>query len=250
MTIRTNEPNHGRDAREQVDVAPGVPVDRIRWGPILIGLFAALTVLAVLSILGTAVGLSAYDAGDDARRFAVGAGLWGIISMLLAFGFGGWMAARSAAVHGGNAGLFNGFMVAAVGIPVLLGVFGGAGALMSHAEVSNDRDDRNVSRAGQTGQFDAAQGAQTAAAVIPGDSVAPPSDSARSNQARPDGARVEEARRAARTTAWTTLIALVLTLTAASIGGQMGGREDHHGGDRGDHSGRSRGLLAGANSGT
>jgi hypothetical protein len=99
MTIRTDEPNHGRDTREQVDVAPGVPVDRVRWGPILIGLFAALTALAVLSILGTAVGLSAYDAGDDARRFAVGAGVWGIISMLLAFGFGGWMAARSAALR-------------------------------------------------------------------------------------------------------------------------------------------------------
>jgi hypothetical protein len=245
MTIRTDEPNHGRDTREQVDVASGVPVDRVRWGPILIGLFAALTALAVLSILGTAVGLSAYDAGDDARRFAVGAGVWGIISMLLAFGFGGWMAARSAAVYGGNAGLFNGFMVAGVGIPVLLGVFGGAGALMSHAEVSNNR---NVTRSGQTGQIDATQTAQTAAAVIPGDSVAGPNDSARVDQARPDGARVDEARRTARTTAWSTLVALVLTITAASIGGQMGGREDHHRDDLGDRGDRSRGLLAGANS--
>jgi hypothetical protein len=234
MTIRTDEPNHGRDAREHVHVAPGTLVDRVRWGPILIGLFAALTVLAVLSVLGTAVGLSAYDSGDDARRFAVGAGMWGIISMLLAFGFGGWMAARSAAVHGGNTGLFNGFMVAGVGIPILLGVLGGAGALMGHAEVSNDR---NVGRTGQAGRFDAAQSAQTAAAVIPpGDSVA------RSDASIDDSTRGDEtARRAARTTAWSTLIALVLTIAAASFGGHIGGREDH---DRDDDSGRSRDLTA------
>src|SRR3954467_15828776 len=91
---------------DQVEVAPGVPTDRVRWGPILAGTFAALTALAVLSTLGAAIGLSAYDPGDDTRRCAIGAGVWGVITMLLAFGFGGWLAARSSAVRGGD----NGFL--------------------------------------------------------------------------------------------------------------------------------------------
>src|SRR3954451_13457190 len=90
---------------DQVEVAPGVPTDRVRWGPILAGTFAALTALAVLSTLGTAIGLSAYDPGqDDPRNFARAGGIWGVLSLILAFAFGGWLTARAAAVKGRNNG--------------------------------------------------------------------------------------------------------------------------------------------------
>src|ERR1051325_717058 len=102
-----------------VNTAVITPTDRVRWGPIIAGLFAALSLLALLSVLGVAIGLSAYDPGDDPRRFGVGAGFWGGISMLVAFFFGGWLTARSAAIRGTNNGLLNGALVWAVAVPLM-----------------------------------------------------------------------------------------------------------------------------------
>ena len=212
MTVRTNDPNYRGDTGEQVDVVPGVPTDRVRWGPIMAGTFAALTALAVLSSLGAAIGLSAYDRSDDARRFSVGAGSWGVISMLVAFGFGGWLAARSSAVRGRDNGLLNGFMVAGVGIPILLLALGSAGLLMSHAEIANDRD------VAMRGQFDGA--AQQAS-----DGNAKASDN---NQTPQQGTREEEARQGGSRAAWGTLLSRVLAIGAASMAGLIGARDDHH----------------------
>src|SRR4051812_15476716 len=103
MTVHddTQRGLHRPDAGDRFDVARGVPADRVRWGPILAGTFAALTTLAILTTLGAAVGLSTYDRGrDDPRNFAIATGVWGIISMVIAFALGGWMAARAAAIHG------------------------------------------------------------------------------------------------------------------------------------------------------
>lgn len=61
MTAYNQNDAARRQTNEQVEVTPGVPVDRVRWGPILAGTFAALTALAVLNTLGTAIGLSAWD---------------------------------------------------------------------------------------------------------------------------------------------------------------------------------------------
>ena len=214
IPVITEDRNYRRSSSEQVDVAPGVPTDRVRWGPILAGMFAALTILALLSALGAAIGLSTYDAGDNARRYAIGAGVWGIISMIVAFAFGGWLAARSSAVHGGDNGLLNGFMVAAVGIPALLLAMGSASVLMAQAEVANDRD------LAARGQFDGE--ARTASAVMSG--------AADENAGAPvnEPSRTEEARHAAKRTAWSTLLALALTIGAASLAGLVGGRDDRH----------------------
>jgi len=220
---RANIPEMGSASYEKehpVDVAPGVPTDRVRWGPILAGTFAALTMLAVLSAFGAAVGLSAYDRGDDARRFAFGAGIWGAITTLIAFGFGGWLAARSAAVRGSDAGLLNGFMVAGVGVPLLFGALGGATMLMGHAAVSSDR---NVSPARRT------DSARQASAVLPGDNADSQSNASRNNSNDTDDtARIEDAQRAGRGAAWGTLVALLLAIGAASAGGYMGARDDHY----------------------
>src|SRR5688572_27714281 len=126
----------GRDPSVEVNTAIVNPTDRIRWGPILAGVFAAMTAMAVLSVLGAAIGMSAYDANDDARHFAIGAGIWGAITMLIAFALGGWLTARSAAVRGRNNGLLNGAMVAGVGIPLMLFLLGSAGTLMGSAEAA------------------------------------------------------------------------------------------------------------------
>src|SRR5688500_1399819 len=164
MTFRDDVHTTSRrtDDDNRVVVSPGVPTDRIRWGPILAGTFAALTALAVLSTLGTAIGLSAYDPGqDDPRNFARAGGIWGVLSLILAFAFGGWLTARAAAVKGRSNGMLNGFMVAGFGIPLMLFMLGSMASAMGQTAAAV-ADDAQQARAGQS------DGAMTASATIGG----------------------------------------------------------------------------------
>jgi hypothetical protein len=131
-----------------VGVAAVTPTDHVRWGPVLAGLFAALSTMVVLSVLGAAVAGSTFDPGDQARTYGIGTGVWAAVSMLLAFGIGGWLAARSAAVRGHGNGVLNGAMVWVVAIPLMLWMI--SAAVGSAARAAN--------AAAQTG----AQVAQTA----------------------------------------------------------------------------------------
>src|ERR671913_1931284 len=81
----------------EVDVADVPMRDRIRWGPIIAGVVAAFAVLLFLTVLGIALGLSALGGDDGARTWGTAAGIWGGLTLLVAFFVGGWMAARSAA---------------------------------------------------------------------------------------------------------------------------------------------------------
>ena len=213
----TVEPHEARDrvVHESVEVAR----DRVRWGPIIAGLFAALSTLAVLGTLGSAIGASAYDPGDSARNFGVGAGIWGIISVLLAFALGGWLAARTAAVRGHDNGLLNGAMVWVVAIPVMAYVLAGVlGSAVStavdatgSAAVTASNVDRSRGAGGDTSGQDISDQARQASARI--------GESARN---------VDTDRVAARTarSAWATLAGLLLSFGAASLGGYMGARTD------------------------
>jgi len=208
------------NAADRVDVARGVPTDRVRWGPVLAGAFAAMTALAVLSTLGVAVGLSTYDTGDNPRNFAIGAGIWGIITMLLSFFFGGWIAARSSAIHGGDNGMLNGFLVAAIGIPLLLFLVGSASLLAGNAAANSTQNDRVVARGQMDGNSNQAVLASDTNRASGNNSVADGSSANRS-QNRDDEVRT------ARRTAWSTLISLILAIGAASFAGLIGARDDN-----------------------
>jgi hypothetical protein len=103
-------------------------MDRVRWGPVIAGLFVSLATLAVLATLGVAIGFSAADRNDSASTFGIGVGVWGAASALIAFFVGGLVAARTAATpvtaidtegHLKNDnGLLQGAMVWAVAIPL------------------------------------------------------------------------------------------------------------------------------------
>lgn len=174
------------------------PTDRVRWGPILAGLFAALSTLALLSVLGVAIGLTAWDAGDPGTAFGIGAGIWGIISTLIAFGVGGWVAAATAAVRGETNGSINGAMVWAVAIPVML--FLAAGGLTSLAGTAAGAADQNP----QIMAYPQSP-ADTGAAM--------------------EGQAADEMADNAAWSAWGTLIALLLGLAAAAGGGYLGARK-------------------------
>lgn len=206
----------------EVNTAVVTPTDRVRWGPILAGLFAALSTLAVLSVLGVAIAGSAYDPGDRARTFGIGAGIWGAVSMLLAFAVGGWLAARSAAVRGHHNGLLNGAMVWAVAIPLILYTLAsGVGAAA-----------RSAGSVAQTGAQVAAQVSDDATAASTredAEGMANQAQAAAANaQNRVSAAMTpenkERAADATAKTAWGTLISLLLGLAAASAGGYLGAR--------------------------
>lgn len=224
------------DAGLEVNTAVVTPTDRIRWGPILAGVFAAITTAAVLSTLGAAIGMSAYDRTDDPRTFAIGAGVWGGITMLIAFALGGWLAARSAAPRGRSNGLLNGIMVAAAGIPLLMYLLGSAGTAMSSAALSNARDTQTgqqMAGAGSGGALDSAMqaGAQMAGSGV--DAVSGGGDQS-ANQSGNQAMQAEQAADTGRRAAWGTLIALLLALGAAAAGGYLGARDTDRDFDR-DH---------------
>lgn len=106
--------------------------DQIRWGPIVGGLVTGIATLMLLTVLGLAIGLSAFDPGDEGIGTA--AAIWGGISTLIAFFIGGLVAARTAGVWETGMGALNGFLVGALAIVVMLWLTGsGLGNLLGAA---------------------------------------------------------------------------------------------------------------------
>jgi hypothetical protein len=179
------------------------PFDRVRWGPIIAGLFVALSLIVLLSVLGLAVGLSTYETGESGRAHVIGSGVWGIVVMVLAFFFGGWIASRSAAVRGWPSyGLLQGFLVWAVAIPLFIYFLAGAvstfvGPAAQIATAGGERPIRAYMGQGQG-----------------------PSASTEVTAMSPE--ERQQALHAGRRAAWTTFVSLVVGLGAAAVGGYVG----------------------------
>ncbi|MDQ2997508.1 MAG: hypothetical protein M3R61_10680 [Chloroflexota bacterium] len=201
--------------------------DLVRWGPVITGLFAALATLAPLTVLGLAIGLSAYDAGDQASSFGIGAGIWGAITALIAFFVGGWLSGRTSALRGTNAGILQGAMVWFVAIPLLLYLLSsGIGALARTAgSVAGTAIETAGSAAGvaagQAANNPAAQATAQAGAANVG-AAAQATATALAGQVTPG--RVEQAADTADNAAWGTLLSLGLAAAAAIAGGYAGAR--------------------------
>ncbi len=212
----------------QLENTTVMPVDGVRWGPIIAGLFAALSTLAVLSVLGIALGASAFTPGDRAGSFGIGAGIWGAISALLAFVVGGYTAARTAAPATRNGGLLNGTMVWVVAIPLLLyALSSGIGSILGTAgRVAGTAAQVAAPAAGQAAnqaannpavQATAQAGAATAIAGVQQTAEAV-------RNAVADPANQEAAASAIKKGAWGALGTLLLSLAASAGGGLAGSR--------------------------
>jgi len=66
---------------------------RVSWGAIVAGAVIALTVYFVLTVLGVALGLSMTGHVEE-NKLGVAAGIWALVSMLLALFAGGYVATR------------------------------------------------------------------------------------------------------------------------------------------------------------
>lgn len=171
--------------------------DRVRWGPILAGVLTTIASMIILTVLGLAIGLSAFEPNDVGEgEVSTAAAVWGAASALISFFLGGWVAAKSSAVAGAPSGGLNGFIVGAAAIVLLLWMISsGLGNLFGSVGVNVS----DISNLGTTIQNQAPD--------------VDPAQVARENYDE------------ARNTAWGTLIGLVLPLLAAVGGGIVGHNE-------------------------
>lgn len=206
----------------QVDVADVAARDRVRWGPIVAGVVAAFAMLLFLTILGIALGISALS-GDSPATWGTAAGIWGGLSLLVAFFFGGWMSARATTPIDDHEGALNGFITGAATLLVLLWLTTTAitGALGFFATTIADVAGAAAPVAIQAidqGNVPAATDVETTvnqAAENPQAAVPPEADQA----AR---AAAQTASQNAGPGAWGTTIAIALAIAAATVGGVIG----------------------------
>lgn len=207
--------HEGDGGSMEIPAALNLSRDQVRWGPIVAGLVTALTTMLLLNLLGIALGLTAVDAAGTAQRGAApeGAGtmaaIWAGISAIIGFFSGGWVAGKTAAVFSRGAGAFNGAMVFLLAVPVTLWLASaGLGALL-----------------GSLGSFagamniDPAQ-AQNAAQSAFGQAQQAAGDASRSEVTN----AAQTAKTVAASGAWGALIASLLGLGAATLGGSIGTR--------------------------
>lgn len=94
--------------------------DRARWGAVWAGLITAIATFLLLTTAAVAIGAVAVDAGADPETGSMAGGIAGAVIALLAFLAGGFVAGRTAGVVGRGYGAFNGFLVWALGIVLIL----------------------------------------------------------------------------------------------------------------------------------
>jgi hypothetical protein len=203
-----------------VDETPG---DVVRWGPVVAGVVSAFTVLLFLTVLGIALGLSALSGANASQGWGTAAGIWGGLSLLVAFFVGGWMAGRSAAPGLDRNGLLNGFVTGAATLLLLLwlattaltgalGFFAGtvSGLAEAAAPAAIEAVTSGAIPAPTAVATTVAQAAENPESVVP-------AEADEAVQAAADTAAAQ-----AGPGAWGTAIAIFLAIGAATLGGKVG----------------------------
>jgi hypothetical protein len=120
------------------DTRAARPLARLSWGAIFGGVVIAIAVQLLLGILGTGIGLSMVDPTDGttpgATGFGIGAGIYWLITTIVALGAGGYAAARVSGVTERFDALVHGLVVWGVTLILTLylltsavgGIIGGA----------------------------------------------------------------------------------------------------------------------------
>ena len=88
--------NESLDGRMVSTTAAASHFRKVSWGAVFAGMVIAVVVQLVLSLLGAGIGLSTIDPlrynTPDASTFGMGAGIWWVISSVVALFAGGWVA--------------------------------------------------------------------------------------------------------------------------------------------------------------
>jgi len=174
--------------------------NRVQFGPIIAGVLTAIATLLILTVLGLAIGASALEPRDAGEGLGTGAAIWGIVSALIAFFLGGWVAAKTAAVAGAGSGMINGLMVGAAIIALVLWLTGTGVSNILGTLGSNIGDITNAAQDQGTTTTDVQQQAEDAVAAVD----------------------VDSAFDTVKNGAWGTLAGLVFPLIASALGGLLG----------------------------
>jgi hypothetical protein len=84
---------------------------RLSWGAVFAGLAIATALQLVLSTLGAAIGLAAFDPNSSAKSFGIGTALWAVLSLLVALFLGGSTTGRLAGVLSRTDGFLHGALL-------------------------------------------------------------------------------------------------------------------------------------------
>lgn len=213
------------------------PLRRVSWGAIFAGAAIAMAIMVLLGLLGVAIGATISDpvSGDtpSAEAYGVGAGLWWIVSGILALLAGGWAAARLAGLRRKGEGPLHGLVTWAVTTTALVLLMSSAiGAIASGAFQAVSVATRFVDRDAVTSRaMRSVEGISRQGRLDDRDSDGSTrgGTSARDRDEREPAATEEDARQAAQAAtdalakaAWWTCLFLLLTAIAAGLGGLLG----------------------------
>lgn len=84
---------------------------RLSWGAVFAGLVLATALQLVLTTLGGALGLAAFDPGTSAKAFGIGAAAWAVLTLLLSLFLGGSTTGRLAGVLSRTDAFLHGALV-------------------------------------------------------------------------------------------------------------------------------------------
>jgi hypothetical protein len=211
----------------EVDVGEAIEHDHVHWGPIVAGVVTAFAVLLFLTVLGVAIGISALGDTADRGNWGTAAGIWGAITLLVAFFLGGWMAARSAGEKLHPEGILNGFITGAAMLLLLLwlattAVTGALGFFTSTVADLAGAAAPAAAVAIDQGAVPGAENAVNNAVDNAQNAVNNPQSAVPDQVDQAASAAAQAARQNAAPGAWGTAIAMILAVVAAMLGGMVG----------------------------
>lgn len=125
--------------RDTAVVPPVANPWRVTWGAVFAGALIAISIQVLLSMLGTGIGASTVDAQTtggtpSASAFGIGAGVWWVVSSLLALFIGGMVAGRLSGTTLSADAALHGLLTWAIAMMATLYLIGtAAGSLVSGA---------------------------------------------------------------------------------------------------------------------
>jgi len=208
-------------ANEAVTAEDIVPVhSRISWGPVMAGAVLALATYLLLTLVGTALGLSIHGRVSD-RGLAIGAVVWAVITTAWSLFVGGFVASQFTTGENKIEGAVYGFIVWAVVFAMIVsllaaGVRAGFGAMVGVANTAgtvanvNGNWEEIARKNGATdADIERARSDMTTAPVTVRNAINDPANRQ---------AAEEHATRAA----WYSVLGTVISMLAAGFGGYVG----------------------------
>ncbi len=200
---------------------------RLSWGAVFAGLVVAIALQLTLTLLGAAIGFSAWQPGESTGALGVGAAIWAIVSVLLSLFIGGRTTGRLAGILTRTDGILHGILLWALSTIVAVWLLasgvsalaGGATSLVGNVlgvgaqAASQVAGGAAASRSGRAAASDLGESAES---LVQANRQR--AESLADTLGTRAAAVARDAEGAADTGAWLALLALGLSLGAAVAG--------------------------------